>query len=177
MLNKTSCFVPAISNEGVMIKLDSVFVDFEVDVLFVFEINAFMHPEQRILKAKTRILYPTYDLSEAQIANFQSLKVTVLRDEDIVKPPSPAMITEIQSAVSRGLPKEPIFIYPAEIKPFKGQLEFLGSLLGHYNDPEFEFLSHIEIVFAGECTLNATYCSSFYQQLSYFPPRPSALAH
>ncbi|CAD7971040.1 unnamed protein product [Amoebophrya sp. A25] len=60
------------------------------DLLFVFEVNSFMHPEARGgIFAKKTILYPTYNLSPGQVRNFEAQKISVLRDDQVLKPPNP----------------------------------------------------------------------------------------
>merc|ERR1712232_1327824 len=104
------------------------------DLLFVFEINAFMHPQCRVVPARRVILYPTFDLSERQIANFEDLGASVLPDDAILKPPNPAMRQVIEEATNdRRLrlkrPRDRLLVFPADIRPMKGQRDFLGALL------------------------------------------------
>ena len=60
------------------------------DILFVFEINSFMHPQARGgIHAKKTVLYPTFKLTKEQVSNFNEQKVSVLMDDQVLKPPNP----------------------------------------------------------------------------------------
>eukprot|EP00931_Biecheleriopsis_adriatica_P065635 TRINITY_DN40127_c0_g1_i1.p1 TRINITY_DN40127_c0_g1~~TRINITY_DN40127_c0_g1_i1.p1 ORF type:complete len:716 (+),score=138.54 TRINITY_DN40127_c0_g1_i1:56-2149(+) len=137
-----------------------------IDLLFVFEINALMHPMGRVIPARRALLYPTYDLSDSQIANFEELGVSVLPDDAILKPPNPAFrklldeaTTSRQAKMQR--PKDRLVIFPADIKPIKGQLDFLSGLLfeGARRPSAVQRLRGLTIVVAGGCDGNQTYCS------------------
>eukprot|EP00392_Amoebophrya_sp_AT5.2_P009896 g9927.t1 len=74
----------------------------QFDLLFIFEVNSFMHPEARGgVFAKKTILYPTYNLSPGQIRNFESQKVAVLRDDQVLKPPNPELRKVLEEAYAR----------------------------------------------------------------------------
>lgn len=50
-----------------------------------------MHPEARGgINARKTVLYPTFNLSPAQTLNFERHKISVLRDDEILKPPNPS---------------------------------------------------------------------------------------
>merc|ERR1711904_612061 len=81
--------------------------------------------------------------------NFEELGVSVLPDDGLLKPPNPAMRQILDEAVSSRWTKMPrlkdrLLLYPADIRPMKGQKEFLRAL--------------ITIVIAGGCDGNQTYC-------------------
>lgn len=133
--------------------------------MFVFEINAFMHPIARVVPAKRVLLYPTYDLSDEQISNFEDLGVSVLPDDAILKPPNPAFRKILEDAVmnrqARLLrPKDRLLLLPADIRPIKGQLEFLSGLLfeGARRPSAVQRLRGLTLVVAGGCDGNQTYC-------------------
>lgn len=137
-----------------------------IDLLFVFEINALMHPMGRVIPARRVLLYPTYDLSDDQIMNFEDLGVSVLPDDAILKPPNPAMRKLLDEATNSRQakmqrPKDRLLLFPADIKPIKGQLDFLQGLLfeGARRPSAVQRLRGITLVVAGGCDGNQTYCS------------------
>lgn len=137
-----------------------------IDLVFVFEINALMHPQNRVVPAHRIILYPTFDLSEPQLSNFEELGVSVLPDDAILKPPNPATRQVLEEAsqtrLSRSLrPKDRLLIFPADIRPMKGQTDFLKGLLfeGAKKPSAVKRLQGLTIVIAGGCDGNMTYCS------------------
>lgn len=144
--------------------LESHFLVEPVDVLFVFEINAFMQAKCRTIEARRVILYPTYDLSLAQIANFQDLGVAVLPDHDLVKPPNQhtrRVLDEAYAGVqSEALSRGKMLVFPADIRPLKGQTSFLSSFLEleQTNSVHLQRLKGVTIILAGACDGNQTYC-------------------
>lgn len=135
------------------------------DVVFVFEINAYMHPQARIVPAKRILLYPTYDLSDAQAANFEDLGTSVLPDDGLMKPPNPMMRKLLEDAANQRRArsqnfKDRLLIFPADIRPMKGQTEFLAGLLfeGSSRPSAVQRLRGLTIVVAGGCDGNQTYC-------------------
>jgi len=136
------------------------------DLVFVFEINALMHPQCRIIPATRVLLYPTFDLSEAQVQNFEDLGVSALPDDAILKPPNPAMRELLEEALNARLKrnqkvKDRLLIFPADIRPMKGQTDFLQGLLieGARYPNAVERLHGLTVVIAGGCDGNQTYCS------------------
>lgn len=135
------------------------------DLVFVFEINAFMHPQCRIIPARRVLLYPTFDLSDAQMTNFEDLGVSVLPDDAMLKPPNNAMRQLLEEAVearqTRRRPKDRLLIFPADIRPMKGQADFLAGLLfaEAQRPSSIQRLRGLTIVVAGSCDGNETYCS------------------
>jgi len=137
-----------------------------IDLMFVFEINALMHPMTRVMPARRVLLYPTYDLSDDQISNFEDLGVSVLPDDAILKPPNPSFRKTLDEAImqrQRRLqrPKDKLLIFPADIRPIKGQLDFLSGLLfeGARKPSAVQRLRGLTIVVAGGCDGNQTYCN------------------
>jgi len=136
------------------------------DVVFVFEINALMHPQCRVLPARRILLYPTFDLSDEQMSNFEELGVSVLADDAILKPPNPAMRALLEEAaagrkaMSPDRPKDKLMLFPADIRPLKGQVDFLQALLfeGAQRPSAVQRLRGLTIVIAGGCDGNQTYC-------------------
>merc|ERR1712216_40638 len=135
------------------------------DVMFVFEVNALMHPQCRVIPAHRTLLYPTFHLNEAQIENFEELGVSVLPDDGMLKPPNPAMRQILDEAVSSRWTRMPrlkdrLLLYPADIRPLKGQVEFLQHLI--MDEAQFpgtiQRLEGLTIVIAGGCDGNQTYC-------------------
>lgn len=136
------------------------------DVVFVFEINALMHPQCRVIPTHRVLLYPTFDLSDQQMANFEDLGVSVLPDDAIMKPPNPGMRQLLEEAVTsrsvqRQRPKDRLLIFPADIRPMKGQVDFLEGLLfnGARRPSAVQRLRGLTIVIAGGCDGNQTYCT------------------
>jgi len=144
------------------------------DLVFVFEINALMHPQCRILPARRILVYPTFDLSEPQMANFEALGVSVLPDDAVLKVPNPgfrALLEEtwLQATTSRKARtqriKDRLVLFAADIRPLKGQTGFLEGLLAQQVAPggarhanALERLKGLTIVLAGSCDGNQTYC-------------------
>mmetsp|Transcript_90567 Transcript_90567/g.198487 ORF Transcript_90567/g.198487 Transcript_90567/m.198487 type:complete len:705 (+) Transcript_90567:122-2236(+) len=142
------------------------------DAVFVFEINALMHPQCRILPARRLLLYPTFDLSDEQMDNFEQLGVSVLPDDGLLKPPNPKLKAALEEAyaarVSRASPSKPkdrLLVFPADIRPMKGQAEFLrGVLFGQASTHRSaQQLKGITIVLAGSCDGNQSYCEEVVQ--------------
>lgn len=136
------------------------------DLVFVFEINAFMHPQCRIIPARRMLLYPTFELSDAQMNNFEDLGVSVLPDDALLKPPNAAMRQLLEDArdarqVQLQRPKDRLLIFPADIRPMKGQTDFLAGLLfaEAQRPSSIQRLRGLTIVVAGSCDGNETYCS------------------
>lgn len=136
-----------------------------IDLVFVFEINAFMHAQCRVLPARRMLLYPTYDLSEEQMKNFEDLGVSVLPDDAVIKPPNMAMHRLLDEAVIQRKAlaqktKDRLLVFPAEIRPMKGQLEFLRSMVFETTrkPSAVSRLRGLTIVMAGGCDGNGTYC-------------------
>jgi len=136
------------------------------DLVFVFEINALMHPQSRVLPARRIVLYPTFDLSDEQMANFEELGVSVIPDDAILKPPNAGMRALLEEAATtrkaRMLrPKDRLLIFPADIRPMKGQADFLQGLLfeGARRPSAVQRLRGVTVVVAGACDGNQTYCS------------------
>merc|ERR1719253_330274 len=71
--------------------LQDHYFDARVDVHFVFEINAFMQASARVVESRATLLYPCFELSNDQIANFRELGVAVMPDDGLVKPPNSRM--------------------------------------------------------------------------------------
>jgi len=112
------------------------------------------------------LLYPTFDLSDAQLANFEELGVSVLPDDALLKPPNPAMRQLLDDATAAraarlARPKDRLLIFPADIRPMKGQTDFLAALLfeGAPRPSAIQRLRGLTIVVAGSCDGNETYCS------------------
>jgi hypothetical protein len=133
--------------------------------MFVFEVNALMHPQCRVVQAHRTLLYPTFHLTEAQSANFEDLGVSVLPDDGLLKPPNPAMRQILDEAVSSRWTKMPrlkdrLLLYPADIRPMKGQKEFLRALITQEAQfpASIQRLKGLTIVIAGGCDGNQTYC-------------------
>lgn len=146
--------------------LSSNFFAEPIDLMFVFEINAFMHPIARVMPAKRVLLYPTYDLSDDQISNFEDLGVSVLPDDAILKPPNPAFRKILEEAVAMRQarlqrPKDRLLLLPADIRPIKGQLDFLAGLVfeGARRPSAVQRLRGLTLVVAGGCDGNQTYCA------------------
>jgi glycosyltransferase involved in cell wall biosynthesis len=136
------------------------------DVVFVFEINALMHPQCRVLPTRHLLLYPTFDLDEAQIANFAELGVSVMPDDAILKPPNPAVRQLLEEATTSRRtkmlrPKDRLLIFPGDIRPMKGQSDFLQGLLTEKArfPASLQRLRGITVVIAGGCDGNETYCA------------------
>jgi len=136
------------------------------DLLFVFEVNALMHPQCRILPAERVLLYPTFDLNEQQMLNFEELGVSVLPDDGLLKPPNPALRRVLDEAVSSRWTRMPrlkdrLLLYPADIRPLKGQTDFLRALVAEEAKfpASIQRLKGLTIVIAGGCDGNQTYCS------------------
>jgi len=142
------------------------FVD-TFDLMYVFEINALMHPRARIISAKRMVLSPAFALLDGQRANFEELGVSVLSDDAVLKPPNPQfqrMLEEAWTSRIRKSPQKPkdrLLIFPAEIRPLKGQVEFLQGLVSTQaqNPASVQRLKSLTIVIAGRCDGNQTYCS------------------
>lgn len=136
------------------------------DIVFVFEINAFMHPQCRILPARRMLLYPTFDLSDSQMQNFEAIGVTVLPDDAILKPPNTRMRHLLEEALTTRQqkaprPKDRLLVFPADIRPMKGQSDFLQGLLiaGTRSEASIQRLKRLTVVIAGGCDGNQTYCA------------------
>jgi len=136
------------------------------DMVFVFEINALMHPQCRVIPARRILLYPTFDLAEDQMSNFEDLGVTVLPDDGLLKPPNPAFRQSLEDATNNRKarlqrPKDRLLLFPADIRPMKGQTEFLtGLLTSQARFPaSLQRLRGLTIVVAGTCDGNQTYCA------------------
>merc|ERR1712216_373614 len=136
------------------------------DVMFVFEVNALMHPQCRVIPANRVLLYPTFALSESQIENFEELGVSVLLDDGMLKPPNPAMRQILDEAVSSRWTRMPrlkdrLLLYPADIRPLKGQVDFLKALIAEEAQfpASIQRLKGLTVVIAGGCDGNQTYCS------------------
>lgn len=140
------------------------FVD-TFDVLFVFEINALMHPQARIIPSKRVMLYPTFDLGEAQIFNFEELGASPLPDDAVIKPPNLGMrqllVEALETRKKRSKKvKDRLLIFPADIRPMKGQIDFLQALVFDTakRPSAVARLRGLTIVVAGGCDGNQTYC-------------------
>lgn len=137
------------------------------DLLFVFEINALMHPQCRIIPARRIALYPTFALNSAQESNFEELGVSVLADDAILKPPNPSMLQTLRQAADQrkamltNRAKDRLLVFPADIRPMKGQLDFLDALsLDKVRYPAaLQRLRGVTLALAGACDGNQTYCS------------------
>jgi len=136
------------------------------DLVFVFEINAFMHPQCRILPARRMLLYPTFELSDSQMQNFEAIGVSVLPDDAILKPPNARMRHLLEEAsTSRQKraprPKDRLLLFPADIRPMKGQSDFLQGLLiaGARTETSIQRLKRLTVLIAGACDGNQTYCA------------------
>merc|ERR1719440_1211626 len=136
------------------------------DVMFVFEVNALMHPQCRVIPAHRTLLYPTFHLSEEQIENFEELGVSVLPDDAVLKPPNPAMRQILDEAVSSRWTRMPrlkdrLLLYPADIRPLKGQVDFLRALITEEAQfpASIQRLKGLTVVIAGGCDGNQTYCA------------------
>jgi len=136
------------------------------DLLFVFEVNALMHPQCRVIPVKRILLYPTFKLNEAQMENFEELGVSVIPDDAVLKPPNPAFRQILDEAVASRWTRMPrlkdrLLLFPADIRPLKGQSDFLRSLI--IEEAQFpasiQRLKGLTIVIAGGCDGNQTYCS------------------
>jgi len=142
------------------------FVD-SFDLLYVFEINALMHPRARIISAKRILLTPAFSLLDSQRANFEELGVSVLADDAVLKPPNPQfqrLLEEAWTARQERFPqkvKDRLLLFPADIRPLKGQVDFLTGLLSEQaqNPAAVQRLKFLTIVIAGKCDGNQTYCS------------------
>eukprot|EP00928_Gymnodinium_smaydae_P097130 TRINITY_DN8724_c0_g3_i1.p1 TRINITY_DN8724_c0_g3~~TRINITY_DN8724_c0_g3_i1.p1 ORF type:complete len:845 (+),score=109.33 TRINITY_DN8724_c0_g3_i1:72-2537(+) len=134
------------------------------DLVFVFEVNALMHPHCRIVPTRRMLLYPTFDLSEPQVMNLETLGISVLADDAILKPPNPAARQLLEDALRDRMSrsqraKDRLLLFPAEIRPMKGQLDFLQGLLVRGNKRAVQRLRGMTIVVAGGCGGNQTYCA------------------
>mmetsp|Transcript_5250 Transcript_5250/g.12639 ORF Transcript_5250/g.12639 Transcript_5250/m.12639 type:complete len:634 (-) Transcript_5250:60-1961(-) len=146
------------------------FVD-SFDLLYVFEINALMHPRARIISAKRILLTPAFALLDAQRANFEELGVSVLADDAVLKPPNPQfqrLLDEAWALRQERFPekvKDRLLLFPADIRPLKGQVDFLTGLLLQQAQNSaavqrlMQRLKFLTIVIAGRCDGNQTYCT------------------
>merc|ERR1719401_3110519 len=83
-----------------------------------------------------------------------------------MKPPNPAMRKLLEEATSDRQtrfqrPKDRLLMFPADIRPMKGQADFLSGLLfeGARRPSAVQRLRGLTIVVAGTCDGNQTYCS------------------
>lgn len=79
---RSLCFVSTFMDINLVI-LENVF-----SYKFVYDINSFMEPQNRIIQSIKTLLLPCFGLTNDQIANFNSLGVHVIPDDFIFKPPS-----------------------------------------------------------------------------------------
>eukprot|EP00397_Hematodinium_sp_SG-2012_P035290 GEMP01037945.1.p1 GENE.GEMP01037945.1~~GEMP01037945.1.p1 ORF type:complete len:535 (+),score=118.97 GEMP01037945.1:13-1617(+) len=130
-------------------------LEYEFDLQFVFEINAFMQGESRgNIKARHTILYPTFSLTPAQMDNFKHYGVSILPDDEILKPPNPYFAKALKLARDPGPLLHPrMLLFPADLRPSKGQKDFLLGLLKFPGRVE-----GVRVVLAGACDGNSTYC-------------------
>merc|ERR1719401_1407962 len=83
-----------------------------------------------------------------------------------MKPPNPAMRKLLEEATSDRQtrfqrPKDRLLIFPADIRPLKGQADFLSGLVfeGARRPSAVQRLRGLTIVVAGACDGNQSYCS------------------
>jgi len=143
------------------VNLQTHYISRPFDVSFVFEINAFMNPEQRILSPRRAILYPAFNMTPAHTNNFNYFGVSVLEDDAVLKLPNPGMRRILNDAYSDivqrdgSTQKTHTLLYPAEIRRLKGQVEFLWQLRGAFF--KNKWLKKYEFVFVGDC-MDQQYC-------------------
>ena len=160
----SSCFVKTST------MLSQAVLDDILTYLFIFDINSFMEPEARSLKSVHTVLYPAYDLSVNQIENFSFLKVKVIPDDAIFKPPNP-VFTRLLSTASEGDPaRKNTLIYLAEVRPLKGQLEFLQAIGS-------SSVLDVDIHLMGHCVGNQRYCEQVMENVERLKERVTWIPH
>ena len=145
--------------ESTGINMSSFLIENIFNYTFILDINSFMDVQMRTIQSEKFFLYPAYWLNEGQVLNFAQLGVEVIRDDSIMKPPNPLFRATLVNSISEEIVDR--LIYLAEVRPLKGQYEFLQTLPNGFA---------VNVVLVGDCVGDQTYCDNVQSEINRLRP-------